>query len=308
MKLFSFFKKDQDLQDDAPVQEPVEDTTEADELAEEPLQEEEVALGTKIKVVAALAVVGLATGVAYWVQEPTDVRVDVLSSDEVAEEVPADTTIEVAEPVELAEETLVAANAEVLEVSIVDFTYTPANLTVEPGTTVIWTNMDAVAHTVTSDFFTSDTLNSGDSYVYTFDQEGEYEYFCSIHPQMAGKVTVSEAGAAAEESAEELLPEDATTEESVSPALLTLDDTLSPAADEPEIVTLDAAELLEEEPLAEDDTLILSVPEETPVHTAAVSEESGQELSKSGPEDILYVALFFGILYFTRRKRIETSG
>ena len=65
-------------------------------------------------------------------------------------------------------------------------------LTVRPGTTVTWINEDDDAHTVTStnDVFKSPGLDTGESFSYIFANEGTYEYFCTLHPLMTGKVVV----------------------------------------------------------------------------------------------------------------------
>lgn len=85
----------------------------------------------------------------------------------------------------------------VSEVTIQNYTYAPANITVKVGTEVTWTNQDGIEHTVTSDdsapvTFDSGMLGQGESFSFTFDQAGEYEYFCTPHPYMKGKVTVTE--------------------------------------------------------------------------------------------------------------------
>jgi nitrite reductase (NO-forming) len=83
-----------------------------------------------------------------------------------------------------------------------DNAYDPLELTVKVGTTVRWTNRDAIAHTVTSGvsdgtkpnpdgMFDSGFLNDGDKWTYTFTEVGEFPYFCTPHPWMIGKVTVT---------------------------------------------------------------------------------------------------------------------
>lgn len=301
MKLFSLFKKEEEESPQLP---------EREEGAEAPQEEEVVALGTKVKVVAALAVVGFATYVAYWVQEPADFKAQVITPDTPA----AEEVLEAAAPEAPQEslngetETMVAAvdtdiDGPTQEVAIIDFTFTPANITVEEGTTVVWTNIDAVDHTVTSDFFTSDVLKPGDSFLYTFEQEGTLEYFCSIHPQMKGKVNVSAAATAPvedlpNESAVVSVDEENPTEV-LSPDIMSVE-ALDPADSNPDIVTLNPEEFLQEPPTADDDTLILSLPTEAESHTAA-SETPGA-LAKSGPEDVLYIGLFAAILYMNRRR------
>ena len=77
--------------------------------------------------------------------------------------------------------------------------YIPYNVTIGVGGTVVWTNDDTAAHTVTSGLpspgpsgiFDSSLFMSGASYEFTFDESGEYDYFCMVHPWMIGKVTVS---------------------------------------------------------------------------------------------------------------------
>lgn len=66
------------------------------------------------------------------------------------------------------------------------------SITVAAGTTVEWTNQDDVPHTATADegAFDSGTLNTGDSYEFTFDEPGTFSYFCEVHPNMTGTITV----------------------------------------------------------------------------------------------------------------------
>jgi len=81
-------------------------------------------------------------------------------------------------------------------VTIDNFAFSPANITVKKGTTVTWTNKDSATHTVTE----TDSLNgpksgdleTGKSFVFTFDTVGTYHYHCSIHTSMTGTVTVTE--------------------------------------------------------------------------------------------------------------------
>ena len=82
-------------------------------------------------------------------------------------------------------------------VSIHDFMFWPAQLSVQPGTTVTWVNQGAAPHTVTADngAFDSGALQPGQSFSFTFSQPGTtYAYHCSIHPFMTGSVTVAGGG------------------------------------------------------------------------------------------------------------------
>jgi len=78
-------------------------------------------------------------------------------------------------------------------VIIKGFAFDPATITVATGTTVTWTNMDTVAHTVVeaNNAFSSQTLENGQSYSHTFNDIGTFEYKCGIHPTMSGKVIVT---------------------------------------------------------------------------------------------------------------------
>ena len=77
-------------------------------------------------------------------------------------------------------------------VSIQDFFFSPANVSVPAGTTVTWVNEGNVPHTVTSDDgqFDSGVLMPGDSYTVMFKGQGTITYHCAIHPSMMGSVTV----------------------------------------------------------------------------------------------------------------------
>jgi plastocyanin len=79
-------------------------------------------------------------------------------------------------------------------VHITNFVFTPADLKVPAGTTVTWVNDDDIPHTIVADdktAFRSKVLDTGDSFSFTFKAPGAYGYFCSIHPHMTGRVTVT---------------------------------------------------------------------------------------------------------------------
>lgn len=90
-------------------------------------------------------------------------------------------------------DTLPPAAAE-QQVAIYNYKFDPAVLTIPAGTTVTWTNKDEVPHSVVSAdkrFTQSGGLDTGDKYSYTFKDAGSYEYFCSLHPFMKGKIVVT---------------------------------------------------------------------------------------------------------------------
>jgi len=93
---------------------------------------------------------------------------------------------------------------DVAAVSIGDNYFDVADVAIEPGTTVIWTNEGQVPHTVTADdgSFDSGELNPGDSYIATFLGSGTVYYHCEIHPEMVGSVTIGgDAGGGEDEYA-----------------------------------------------------------------------------------------------------------
>jgi plastocyanin len=77
-------------------------------------------------------------------------------------------------------------------VAIKNFAFSPAMVTVKVGTTVTWTNGDQDPHTTTAagGAFKSPTLNTGDTFRYTFTKPGRHEYLCTIHPFMTATVVV----------------------------------------------------------------------------------------------------------------------
>ena len=79
-------------------------------------------------------------------------------------------------------------------VSIQNFAFVPPNLSVVSGTTVTWTNTDAVQHTVSSDdghTFDSSAFGQGQTFQFTAGAPGTYTYTCRIHPFMHGTLTVT---------------------------------------------------------------------------------------------------------------------
>jgi plastocyanin len=77
-------------------------------------------------------------------------------------------------------------------IHIDNFSFGPMDLTVPVGTRVTWINRDDVPHTVVSidQRFKSQALDTGEEFSITFEKPGSYEYFCSVHPKMTGKIVV----------------------------------------------------------------------------------------------------------------------
>ena len=76
-------------------------------------------------------------------------------------------------------------------VNITNYSFNPANLTINKGAMVTWTNNDSVAHTVNSPGnFNFGNIDPGKSYSRIFNIVGTYSYHCSSHSYMTGTITV----------------------------------------------------------------------------------------------------------------------
>lgn len=89
---------------------------------------------------------------------------------------------------------LAAPTARAADTMVVmkNFDFSPMDMTVAPGTTVTWKNLDGEPHTVASadGLFRSPALDQNDTYQFKFDHPGVYKYLCSIHPRMMATITV----------------------------------------------------------------------------------------------------------------------
>ncbi|AHB47544.1 amicyanin [Hyphomicrobium nitrativorans NL23] len=86
-----------------------------------------------------------------------------------------------------------ALPADVVKVDIAKMKYAPATLEVEAGTTVEWTNSDAVPHNVqigTPAKIMGAMLRTGQTMAIRFNEAGDYSYTCTPHPFMKGGVKV----------------------------------------------------------------------------------------------------------------------
>ena len=80
-------------------------------------------------------------------------------------------------------------------VTIDNFSFTPAAVTVKTGTTVTWTNKDDIPHGIgatNNAFPKSKALDTDDSYSFIFTTPGTYQYFCYLHPKMVGSIVVEQ--------------------------------------------------------------------------------------------------------------------
>jgi len=85
------------------------------------------------------------------------------------------------------------AHAADLMVVMKNFDYSPMEVTIAPGTTVTWKNLDGEPHTIASrdGLFRSPALDQNDTFQFKFDTPGVYKYVCSIHPKMMATITVT---------------------------------------------------------------------------------------------------------------------
>ena len=85
-----------------------------------------------------------------------------------------------------------AAAAPAPAVDIAKFAFAPKEITIAPGTKIVWTNQDETPHTVTSNdkSFASKGLDTDDKFEHTFASEGDFTYYCTLHPFMTGVVHV----------------------------------------------------------------------------------------------------------------------
>lgn len=112
-----------------------------------------------------------------------------------------DTEADTDEATEEAEETAEPAADELgeeassgAEVAIEGFAFNPADLQVNVGDTVTWTNLDPTGHTVTenSGAFDSGSVSGAQTFEFTFATAGEFAYHCEFHPGMTGTISVGE--------------------------------------------------------------------------------------------------------------------
>jgi plastocyanin len=86
-----------------------------------------------------------------------------------------------------------AARAATHAATIASFSYTPNDVAISVGDTVVWRNLDATVHTVTASRgeFSSGSMRQGQEFSATFNVPGLYPYFCEPHEFMRGTVSVT---------------------------------------------------------------------------------------------------------------------
>jgi len=83
-----------------------------------------------------------------------------------------------------------------VHVNINNYAFQAPSITIAPGTTVVFKNLDDDPHTVTAvdGSFDSKGLGQGDTWSHRFTTPGTYAYYCKVHPMMKGTVVVTESG------------------------------------------------------------------------------------------------------------------
>jgi LPXTG-motif cell wall-anchored protein len=105
-------------------------------------------------------------------------------------------------------------------VTIVDFSFSPATITIDVGDSVTWTNNGPTAHSATADNGSFDTgiFPAGQSRSHTFNDAGSFSYFCQPHPNMRGTIVV-QAAQVAEDTTDSAAPAQTTETDTGGPAL-----------------------------------------------------------------------------------------
>jgi len=141
---------------------------------------EGVGLKKTIMILVIVLAAFFAIGCTQDVGEPT-----------VEEELPTEDTEVLEENSQPADDTEESAGV-VVEVAIENFAFNPATVEISVGDTVMWTNFDSAPHTATGNEgeFDSGTLQTDQSFSFTFEEAGDFDYICTIHPSMEGVVVV----------------------------------------------------------------------------------------------------------------------
>jgi len=128
--------------------------------------------------------------------------------------------------------------------------FIPSPVTIDMGGTVTWENNDTAAHTATggsategpSGVFDSSLIMAGSSFSHTFEDAGTFDYFCMVHPWMAGTLIVEAAGAA-----------DAAAAEAAAAAMA------APAIDAADYISASGASVTSITANADDDSVIIAI-------------------------------------------------
>jgi len=153
--------------------------------------------------------------------------------------------------------------------------FIPSTVTIEVGETVTWDNTDGkAAHTASagnptdgpSGVWDSSLIMAGQSYSYTADTAGTFDYYCMVHPWMEGTVIVEAAGAAdaaaaaaaeaAEAAAAEAAAADAAAAEAAAAAA---EAAAAPAIDAADYISTSGVPVTSITANADDDSVIIAI-------------------------------------------------
>jgi plastocyanin len=83
--------------------------------------------------------------------------------------------------------------SKIWDVEISNYSFMPSELTINVGDVVRWTNRDDMSHTATSNnlLFNSGLISTNSSFQHTFTTTGTFDYHCSPHPFMTGRIIVT---------------------------------------------------------------------------------------------------------------------
>ncbi|MFA5830004.1 MAG: cupredoxin family copper-binding protein [Candidatus Gracilibacteria bacterium] len=284
--------------------------------AQESQTEEEVTTGTKVKIVLALMVVGFAGYVAYWVQEPSGLKADVLNGgsqvvavDTQTSQLTQDTQTQSQAATQAATQTQTQTQVQTQEVAISNFSFDPQTVQIDKGVTVLWTNKDAVPHTITGDSFSSGPLSPGQSFSYTFADDGTFAYHCSLHPQMTGSIIVGTGVSAVSQQNTQASTQVAQSQ-TQAPDAAAMQAAASEQAAKDALAQATAAAALAAAQNPESFYASAQAPGANNLHNAAVQPLSSSvkslvkstKLANSGPEDYIYLALGVLVLFLNRKK------
>jgi plastocyanin len=264
------------------------------------VSEEEVSNGSKAKILAALAIVGIAGYAAYWVQEPVQLRADVLDGGAaMSQEAPV-------APVVANEVAAVAAApadqaGKKASVDVSLFGFEPAVLKIEKDTTVTWTNTSTENQTIIGSSaegksFASPALVAGQTFSYKFDQDASFEYYSTYNPALKATVTVGLGSAAVQAPA--------TSNVTTTPAGSSTDLANAPLlGSAPEVSNYVAASDVLSETV--DTTVVAPVVTEFEVEDLKPAAVIPEQLTETGPGEVLYAGLLASVAWFNRKKLVK---
>lgn len=282
-------------------------------------EKDEIPNSTKIKVLSALAIVAVAGYIAYWVQEPVQLRADVLTGTEAETTTPESTTAtddSVMMTTTSTDDTAVTSTTTVADATVesknVDvslFGFEPAVLKIDKGVNVIWTNTSTEDQTLigsgdNGQSFTSPVLTAGSTFNFKFDQDGTYQYYSTYNPALKATITVGTGTAVA---AEETTATDTST--TVDPTSTTVDTTAT-TTDTTGGLFGSAEETVDTTAIPVLTSADPSTATQTTTTTSTTSTTSTEELkgaapgnlAKTGPAENLYAVVLLGIVFFNRKR------